>query len=69
MIELAEKALRVGLKLGATDVGVLVEREKFNMVRFSNNEVTLVESDELTELTVYLSKGGRRFLASRPWSI
>ncbi|MCD6511183.1 MAG: TldD/PmbA family protein [Thaumarchaeota archaeon] len=64
MIELAEKALRVGLKLGATDVGVLVEKEKFNMVRFSNNEVTLVESDELTELTVYLSKGGRRFLAS-----
>jgi PmbA protein len=61
---LNENAVTAAKKLGADDAVALSARSKEGMIRFANNSVSVVNTVEEAELTVYIAKDKRRAIAS-----
>lgn len=64
IIELADLALKEAWKLGATDVSSMCARSNENLIRFSNNSITVTKNIENLELFLYLAKDKRRIMGS-----
>jgi PmbA protein len=61
---IAEIALREASRLGASDVSVIVGQTQDNLVRFSNNEITLTNTVLNVGLEVYFAKNRRRMIGA-----
>ncbi|MEM3068420.1 MAG: TldD/PmbA family protein [Nitrososphaerales archaeon] len=64
IIELADLALKEALKLGATDVSSICTKTNENLVRFSNNSITVSKNIKNLELFLYLAKDKKRIMGS-----
>lgn len=64
IIELADIALKEALKLGATDVSSLCAKTNENLIRFSNNSITVTKNIKNLELFLYLAKDKKRIMGS-----
>jgi PmbA protein len=64
IVELADLALSEALNLGATDVSSLCVKTNENMVRFSNNSITVAKNTKNLELFLYLAKDKKRIMGS-----
>jgi PmbA protein len=51
-------------KVGASDVSVIVSKSVDNLVRFSNNNITLTNKVKTVDVEVYLAKDKRRIIGS-----
>ncbi|MCP8308141.1 MAG: TldD/PmbA family protein [archaeon] len=64
IIELADSALKEALKLGATDVSSICAKSNENLIRFSNNSITVNKNIKNLELFLYLAKDKKRIMGS-----
>ncbi len=64
IIELADLALKEALKLGATDVSSICVKTNGNLIRFSNNSITVSKNIKNLELFLYLAKDKKRIMGS-----
>jgi len=64
IIELADLALKEALKLGATDVSSICAKTNENLIRFSNNSITVNKNVKNLELFLYLAKDKKRIMGS-----
>ncbi|MCP8316574.1 MAG: TldD/PmbA family protein [archaeon] len=64
IIEFADLALKEALKLGATDVSSICAKTNENLIRFSNNSITVNENIKNLELFLYLTKDKKRIMGS-----
>lgn len=62
--ELAYLALEEALKLGATDVSVICTKTNENLIRFSNNSITVNKNINNLELFLYLAKDKKRIIGA-----
>lgn len=60
--ELVQLALKEAKRLGAEDVGAIASNSNEDMIRFSNNSVTIVKSLRNTALQVYVALEKKRML-------
>lgn len=63
-IELAEEAFEEAMRQGADDVSALCSKGGENLVRFSNNSITLTNSTRSVELFLYVTKERRRIIGA-----
>ncbi|MCP8309339.1 MAG: TldD/PmbA family protein [archaeon] len=64
IIELVDLALKEALKLGATDISSICSKTNENMIRFSNNSITVNKNIKNLELFLYLAKDNKRIMGS-----
>ncbi|MBI2183410.1 MAG: TldD/PmbA family protein [Thaumarchaeota archaeon] len=62
--DLAEKAVKEAVRLGASDVSALCYGVREGMVRFSNNSVTVTKNLINVELELYVAKSKKRILGA-----
>ncbi|MEM3383618.1 MAG: TldD/PmbA family protein [Nitrososphaerales archaeon] len=62
--ELADLTLKEALKLGATDVSVICTKTNENLIRFSNNSITVNKNINNLELFLYLAKDKKRIIGT-----
>ncbi|MDW8063476.1 MAG: TldD/PmbA family protein [Candidatus Caldarchaeum sp.] len=61
---LLQKLVKLGQRLGASDVVVSSHETMWQMIRFSNNRVTVSKNGSTTSVDVYVSVKGRRAVQS-----
>tara|TARA_B100000315_G_scaffold260760_1_gene324928 strand:+ start:5408 stop:6751 length:1344 start_codon:yes stop_codon:yes gene_type:complete len=57
-----DTALNIAMASGANDVSIVGERKRENMIRFSNNTVTVVKTIETISIQAYVGVGRRRMI-------
>jgi len=64
IIEFADLALKEAIKLGATDVSSICAKTNENLIRFSNNSITVSKNIKNLELFLYLAKDKKRIMGT-----
>ncbi len=64
LAELSEHVVKTAARLGASDASAICYGVKEDMVRFSNNSVTVAKSLTIMELQLYVAKARRRIVGS-----
>ncbi|MEM3123470.1 MAG: TldD/PmbA family protein, partial [Nitrososphaerota archaeon] len=63
-MELLPRLVKMGKRLGASDICVIATDTRYRMIRFANNEVSVSKSMSNTSTDVYVSVNGRRAINS-----